>query len=188
MTLDQTKCGDSLSAASGYQRGDDPDCAVMRGHGVAQVYGPDGELKQTVSFTNLITQVGEQLYGERGAGITTLATPTGMQLGTGTTAPAKTGSGSSIGTLVAGSLMPLNGTPSSSIPSSIRRITYATTWAAGSATANGISEVVLVNQATGTQTAAPASATLARALLSPSVNKSSADSLTVTWHHDVGTA
>ena len=106
----------------------------------------------------------------------------------GTTAPAKTGAGSSIGTLVASSLLPLNGTPTSSIPSSVRRITYATTWAAGTATANGIAEVALVNQSIGTQTAAPASSTIARALLSPAVNKGSADSLTVTWHHDIGTA
>jgi hypothetical protein len=187
MTLDHTGLGDTIAASSGYQRGE-PDCATLRGHGVAEVHGPDGELKQTVSFTNLITQVGEQLYGERGAGITTLAVPTGMQLGTGSTTPTKTGSASAIGTLVASSLLPLNGTPTSSVPSSVRRITYATTWAAGTATANGIAEVALVNQATGTQTAAPASSTIARALLSPSVNKGAADSLTVTWHHDIGTA
>ncbi len=188
MTLDHTGIGDEVTAAAGYQRGE-PDTATLRGHGVAELRGPDGELKATVSFTNLITQVGEQRYAEAGAMASpTVGVPTGMQLGTGTTAPAKTGAGSSIGTLVARSLLPLNGTPTSSIPSTVRRVTYATTWAAGTATANGIAEVALVNQSIGTQTVAPASSTIARALLSPAVNKGSADSLTVTWHHDIGTA
>jgi hypothetical protein len=188
MSLDSTGLGDTITSAAGYQRGE-PDTAVLRGHGVAEVHGPDGELKASIAFSNLITAVGEQRYAEAGAMASpSVAVPTGMQLGTGTTAPAKTGAGSSIGTLVASSLLPLNGTPTSSVPSSVRRITYATTWAAGTATANGIAEVALVNQSIGTQTAAPASSTIARALLSPAVNKGSADSLTVTWHHDIGTA
>lgn len=193
MTLDNTHCGDILAASAGYRRDNDTDSAFVRGWLSVEVHGPDGELKSRHIVDNMITRVGEQRYAEAGAlgdSGATVAAPTGMQLGTGTTAPAKTGSGSSItaGNVVANSLVPFAGTPTSSIPSSVRRITYVANWAAGVATANGISEVALVNQATGTQTAAPATATLARAILSPSVNKSSADSLSITWHHEVGTA
>lgn len=186
MSLDATAIGDHMSGTAGYRR-DDADRSVVRGHGVVEVHGPDGALKQRVPFSNLITQIGEQMYGERGAGIAgAVAVPTGMQLGTGSTAVAKTGAGAAIVTLVASSLVAI-GTPTSSIPGTVRRITYATTWAAGTATATGITEVALVNQSTGTQTAAPASATISRAILSPTVNKGASDSLTVTWQHDIGT-
>jgi len=190
MAQDSTSLGDQLALYTEYRRSGDVDVSPIRGHGVVQVHGPDGQVKQTVEFTNLITAVGEQRYAEAGAlgSSATVAQPTGMQLGTGTTAPAKTGSGSSIGTVVANSLVPLAGTPTSSVPSSARRVTYVCNWAAGTATVNGIGEVALVNQATGTQTAAPASSTIARALLSPVVNKGSADSLSITWHHDLGSA
>ena len=189
MTLDSTQLGDTVSTAAGYQRGSDPDTAYVVGHGVLEVRGPDGEVKESVRFTNTITAVGEQRYAEAGAlESPSVARPTGMQLGTGNTAPAKSGSGAAItaGNVVASSLVPLAGTPTSSVPLSARRITYVAQWAAGVATVNGISEVALVNQAIGTQTAAPSSATIARALLSPSVNKGAADSLTITWHHDIG--
>lgn len=162
------------------------DRAGIYGHGVAVVRNAAGEITQTVPFVNLVTQVGDQFYGERAAGI---ASPpgqvTGMQLGTGTTAAAKTGAGAAIVTLVAASLVALNATPTSSLSGSSRRITYVTTWPAGTATATGIAEVALVNQSTGTQTAAPASATIARALLSSAVNKGASDTLTITWNHDL---
>ena len=164
------------------------DTTSIHGHGVAEVYGPDGRLKESVPFTNLITQVGEQLYGERGAGITTVAVPTGMHLGTSSTAPAKTGTGAAIGAYVTGSNVALdNSTPTSSIPGTVRRITYHATWAAGTATASGISEVVITNQASGTNTAAAAANTIARALLSPAVTKGASDALAITWYHDIGT-
>lgn len=184
MTVETARLRDHLTQAAGFGRPTE-DTALILGHGIAEVRGPDGTLKQRVEFTNLVTQIGDQVYGERGAGLAGApAAPTGMQLGTGTTAVAKTGAGAAIGTLVANSLVAI-GTPTSGLNGSARRITYSTTWAAGTATANGIAEVALVNQSTGTQTAAPASATISRALLSPTVNKGAADSLTVTWTHDL---
>lgn len=148
--------------------------------------GPDGEVKLDETVPNLITQVGEQTYGERGAGLAGApAAPASMQLGTGTTAPAKTGTGDVIVTYVAGSSAS-SGTAVSSLSSGKRRLTYTSTWAAGTATATGIAEVVLTNQAAATQTAAPEANTIARALLSPTINKGAADSLTITWNHDIG--
>ncbi len=184
MSIDATGIRDQPIATGDYRRPSD-DHAGIYGHGVVEVHGPDGALKQRVTFENLVTQVGDQYIGERAAGIGGApAAITGMQLGTGTTAVAKTGAGAAIGTLVAASLVAV-GTPVSSLSGSSRRIAYSTTWAAGVATATGIAEVALVNQATGTQTVAPASATQARALLSPTVNKAAGDSLSVTWNVDV---
>lgn len=135
---------------------------------------------------NLVTQVGDAYYGERAAGI---ATPpgqvTGMQLGTGTTAAAKTGAGAAIVTYLAGSDHALDtGYPASSLSGSSRRIQWRTTWAAGESTADGIAEVVIVNR-TFDGVAATEAQTIARALLSPVVNKKAGDSLEIVWNHDL---
>jgi hypothetical protein len=188
MSTDSTRLGDNLATAAGYGRPTD-DVSFVRGHGTVEVFGPDGELKQSVPFTNLITQVGEQLYGERGAGITTLAVPTGMALGTGSTAVAKTGAGAALVAGTSGSAQAFDGSfPASSIPGTVRRIQYKVTWAAGTATATGLNEVVIQN---GTATVVPTNAAttniISRALLSPVVNKGASDSLAVTWNHDIGT-
>lgn len=157
----------------------------IRGRLHVVLIGPDGNTKYDEWLDNLVTAVGDQMYAEQGAGIAgAVARATGMQLGTGTTTPSKTGAGAAIVTLVASSLVAI-GTPTSGTSGSSRRITYATTWAAGTATANGLAEVALVNQSTGTQTVAPASATIARTLLSPTLNKLAGDSLTITWQHDM---
>lgn len=146
-----------------------------------------GELKQSGSFVNLITQVGDQYYGERAAGI---ASPpnqvSGMRLGTGTTTPSKTGAGAAIVTYVSGSSIAIDGSfPTSSLSGSSRRIQWKTTWNAGVATANDIAEVVLTNEASLTDVAGTAANTIARALLSPTVNKGASDTLAVTWNHDL---
>ena len=147
----------------------------------------NGEATYDEWLDNLVTQIGDQYYGERAAGVASPpAQVTGMQLGTGSTAPSKTGAGAAIVTLTASSLVALTGGyPTSALNGSSRRITWQTLWGAGVATANGLNEVALVNQSTGTQTAAPASATIARALLSPVVNKGASDTLTVTWTYDL---
>jgi hypothetical protein len=159
----------------------------LRGYGYYTLTDENGELKDAGFFKNLITQIGDQYYGERAAGI---ASPpgqaTGMQLGTGTTTPAKTSTGAAIVTLVAASLVAIDASfPTSALNGSSRRIQWKTTWPAGTATASGIAEVALVNQSTGTQTVAPAAATISRALLSPTVNKGASDTLAVTWNHDL---
>lgn len=167
-------------------RRDPAELVTVRGLIHVQLVGPDGEIKLDEVVENLVTQIGDQFYAERAAGVASPpAAVTGMQLGTGTTAPAKTGAGAAIVTLVSASLVALSGTPTSALNGSSRRITYAASWAAGVATANSISEVALVNQATGTQTAAPASATIARGLLAPLVNKGASDVLNVSWTHDL---
>lgn len=157
------------------------------GHGFWELFDADGDRVDYGEFANLITQVGDQYYGERAAAIASPpAQVTGMQLGTGTTAVAKTGAGAAIVSLVTASLVAIDGSfPTSALSGSSRRIQWKTTWAAGTATATSISEVALVNQSTGTQTVVPAANTIARALLSPVVNKGASDTLAITWNHDL---
>lgn len=161
--------------------------AGIIGWGFWELLDENGELKDSGQFTNLITRVGDEYYGERAAGIASPpAQVTGMQLGTGTTAVAKTGAGAALVTLVASSLVAIDGSwPTSALSGSSRRIQWKTTWGAGVATATGIAEVVLTNQSTGTQTIVPEADTIARALLSPTVNKGASDTLAITWNHDL---
>lgn len=186
MTISIARVGDSLDVASGYGR---PTVEPFGLHGLVhvQLHGPDGELKYDEMFENLVTQIGDQVYGERGAGLGGApAAAVGMQLGTGVTAVAKTGAGAAVVTFVTGSYKALTAAAATALNAETppgRRITYSALWAAGDATANGISEVVLVNAST--TTAQLAATTLARALLSPVVNKGASDTLTVTWAHDL---
>jgi hypothetical protein len=158
--------------------------AGISGLVVVELVGQDGKIKSHQEFKNLITEVGDRYYGERAAGVAGApAIATGMQLGTGTTAPAKSGAGAAIVTLVASSLVVLNPSiPVSSLSAGSRRLAYSCSWAAGVATAT-IAEIALVNQAIATQTIVPAANTISRALIS--VTKGATDVLNVTWYHDL---
>ena len=61
-----------------------------------ELIGPDGEIKASGDARNALTQVGEQDLAERGTGFASPAAPTGMRLGTGSTAVAKTGAGAAL--------------------------------------------------------------------------------------------
>lgn len=176
---------DTLAAR--FSAGREPiDPAAIAGFGTYRLIGPDGAIKQTGDFINLITDIGDQIYAEAGAG----ASPnlaTGMRLGTGSTAPAKNGAGAAIVTYVSGSNKAIDGTyPQTSDlgAGAGHRITYRTTWNAGEATATGIAEAVITNETPLTDVAGTAANTISRALISPVVNKGAADTLEVTWHHD----
>lgn len=177
---------DSIEVAAGYSR---PflDQMGMRGFVEVELWDEDGNLKLSYVVPNLITEVGDEYYGERAAGI---ASPpdqvTGMRLGTGTTAVAKTGAGAAIVTYVTGSNKAIDGSfPTSALQGSSRRIQWKTTWAAGEGTANNIAEVVITNENPLTNVAGTAANTISRALLSPLVNKAAGDTLAVTWNHDL---
>lgn len=155
-----------------------------KGFGEVCVYGPDGALKQRVEFENLITQYGDQVYAELGSGAAAPNAPTGMRLGTGATAAAKTGAGAAIVTYtVVNSSFAFDSTPTSALNGSARRITYVRTFAPGEATENGIQEAVITNENPITDVAGTAGNTIARATFT-AVNKAAGDTLTVTWTHD----
>jgi hypothetical protein len=177
---------DLIQLEAHYGRLVQPEPVGVFGHGFLALFDEHGRLKDHHGFTNLVTTVGDEVYAKRASGI---ASPpgaaTGMRLGTGTTAVAKTGAGAAIVTYVSGSSVAIDATfPSTAAQGSGWRITYRTTWNAGVATANSISEAVLTNEASLTNVAGTAANTIARVLLSPTVNKASTDTLVVTWNHD----
>ena len=153
------------------------------GHVVAEMFGPDGVLKARVESHNLITAVGDQLYASRGAGLTSSAVPTGMKLGTGSTAVAKTGAGAALVTYLSGS----NKTFDATFPSATGGVaTYKRTYAAGEATtASAITEAVIVNDTIATDATSAAAATISRVLLTGIGSKGAGDTLTITWTHTI---
>lgn len=187
----QTYSFDDLMAIGGFTKPAKPAEEGIHGWGLVARYNQDTALVDLDLFNNLITNKGDQYYAERAAGTATPpAQVTGMQLGTGgATAASKNGAGAAIVTLVASSLVAIDG----GFPTSnglqagavAIRIQWKTTWGAGVATANGINEVALVNQAIATQTVAPAGNTIARAVLGTTVNKAAGDTLAITWNNDL---
>lgn len=135
---------------------------------------------------NLVTQVGDQYYGERAAGIASPpAQVTGMRLGTGSTAAAKTGAGAAIVTYLSGSSQAIEaGYPTSALNGSARRIQWQAVWAAGDATDDAITEAVLTNEDPLTDAAGSAADTIARVVFS-AIDKGAGDTLTITWSHDL---
>lgn len=149
---------------------------------VAEMKNSAGEVTFRHTYTNLVTAVGDQFYAARASGAAGApAAVTGMKLGTGSTAPAKTGAGAALTTYLANSHQALNGAPTASGGT----VSYVATWAAGKATsASPITELVLVNDALADATS-PESATLARILTAsdPIPAKGAGDALTITWNH-----
>ena len=159
---------------------------TLRGELTVARVSLDGVREVLFRGRNLLTQVGDQWLAERAAGLGTLGTVTGMRLGTGTTAPAKTGAGAAIGTYVTGSAKAIDATyPTSALNGTARRITYRTTWNAGEATATGIAEAALTIESPLTDAAGSAADTIARVLISPTVNKGASDTFEFTWTIDV---
>ncbi len=185
---EQTGVDDAMVATLNRGRGGN-DGIGLSGTVTVELHGPDGRLKGRCVTNNIVTQIGDQYYGERAAGISSPpAQVTGMKLGTGSTAVAKTGAGAALVTYLSNSHQAIDGGyPTSSLSSGKRRITWQTTWAAGKATtASAITEVVIVNETLSDATSA-AAATVARALVTGVPSKEAGDVLTVSWTHDLGT-
>lgn len=136
---------------------------------------------------NIVTQVGDQAYAERAANIGAPAAPTGMKLGTGSTAPSKTGAGSQMTTYLTNSHQAFDATyPTSALQGASRRIWYRTTWPAGKATSAGaIAECCIVNNTLADATALSAN-TVSRALVTGVPSKSATDVIIADWTHDFG--
>lgn len=158
------------------------------GHLVLERRDKDGNLIERFEGSNLVTQVGDQVYGERGGGVSGApAAPTGMKLGTGSTAVAKTGAGAAVVTYLSGSNKAFDATyPQSALNGSSRRITYKRTYAAGEATtASAITEAVIVNDTIATDATSTAANTISRILVTGISAKGASDTLTATWNHDL---
>lgn len=159
----------------------------IAGHGTVLVLNADGTVDQRSEFHNLVTQVGVQYYVERAIGIASPpAQVTGAKLGTGSTAPSATGAGAALVTYLTNSHQAIDGGfPVSSLVTGTRRATWQATYPAGKGTSavTLITEAVLVNT-TLTDATSAAAATIARALLSPSVTKAADQILVLVWNHD----
>jgi hypothetical protein len=262
MRSDLSGIGDAMQCALDMARDELGGAFGIVGWGVAELRDGDGQIKQLVPFSNLVTDVGDSFYTSRailalgsttnivsstnaspivvtatahglaagdkvvvashttntnangtwvigtvaantlsllgstgnGVGGATgtvqgLAVPqaSGMKLGTGSTAVAKNGAGAALVTYTTGSQQAFDATfPSAATKGAGAgwRVTYKVTYAAGTATASGLNEVVIVNENVLTNATTAAANTISRALLSPVVNKGASDTLTITWNHD----
>jgi len=187
--IDGEALADAAAREAHYLR-PDQDHSFVTGSGFVELRGEDGRVKHLSVFHNKVTEVGDQVYGERGANIGSNNYATGMRLGTGgETAASKTGAGAAIVTYISGSQEAHDASyPQSSLSSGLRRITYKCTWDAGDVTQNGIDEWVVTNETPITDVAGTAANTISRAIDTTSpVNKGSGDSLAITWNHDLGT-
>jgi hypothetical protein len=148
---------------------------------VIELFDKDGNLKNREVQHNLVTAVGDQMYAARGAGIGSPPNaPTGMKLGTGSTAVAKTGAGAALVTFLSASQHAFDAT----YPQAAAGVaTYRVTWAAGEATtASPITEAVIVNESLTNATSVAAN-TVARVLIAGVGSKGASDTLMITWTH-----
>lgn len=167
------------------------DKSGITGYWVIERRDEHGNLIETGEGRNLVTQVGDQMYGERGAAIASPpAAPTGMKLGTGANtggnAPSKTSTGAALATYLTGSDKAFDSSfPASSLNGSSRQIQYKVTYGAGVATtASPITEAVIVNDTLADATSTAAN-TIARIAVAGISAKGSSDTLTVTWNHEL---
>lgn len=157
---------------------------TLQGKGFAVVYNElEESIKDYCLFGNLITDYGDEFYSKKATG-TSINSATGMRLGTGSTAVAKSGAGAAIVTYITASSVALDSSPASTNKGAGLgwRVTYLTTWPAGTATNSAITEVVITNENPLTNVSGAVGNTLSRAIIS--VNKGASDSLLVTWYHD----
>lgn len=171
------------------------EASFLTGYVEVELRNDDGELIGYCCKPNLITNVGDQMYGEKGAGIgSPPASPTGMRLGTGAStggsAPAKSGANSTLTGYLSGSNQAFDGTFPQSALGTGRVITYKVTYAAGTATtASAITEAVICNDTISSNTgwtsggAGNQAQTISRVALTGIGSKGASDSLTITWTH-----
>lgn len=164
--------------------------AGLVGYGLVVMRNPDGILSID-PFANLITTAGDQYYAQKGIAAIAPAAPSaptamsGMKLGTGTTAVAKSGAGAALVTYLSASNLAFD----ASFPAAAAvggdagwNANYKTTWAAGVATNAAITEAVITNAA-GTNSAAEGAAGMISRTVFTAKNKTVDDSLAITWSH-----
>lgn len=174
---DQSRVADRVVAEMDYRRG--PRSRVLaRGHIVAELFGPDGRLKQRQEIRNLVTDVGDNYLASLAYG--TAGWTYRMKTGSASTAAAKNGAGSyvAVGDYNSGSAHAMDATyPKVGGSNNIAQ--FKVTWAAGENT-NTIRRVSIVDNATDAGEA-DATHTAAIAVFDADIPKGASDSLTVTW-------
>lgn len=147
---------------------------------VAELFGPDGKLKQREVVHNLVTDAGDKYLAF--SCHAPLADMDDMKLGTAATAAAKNGAGAyiAVADYIAGSAHACDaGSPQEGGAANIAQ--YIHTWAAGEATDPTINRVGIVNN-TANAGEADATNTMAMAQFAANIPKGAADTLLVTWN------
>jgi len=166
-----------------------PEPVGFKGVATVELIGPDGEVKDRREVSNLITDAGDLYYAGMIIALVTPAAPaqptkmTGMKLGTGVTAAAKSGAGAALVTYITGSNNPFDGSfPVTQNLGAGLGVNgqYKTTWAAGDVTNAAITEAVIVNDA-GTD-ATTTAANTAQRIVFTAINKGASDTLVITWN------
>ena len=156
------------------------DLCRLYGEVVAEVRGPDGELKQRVIQHNIVSDQGDKFAS---AAIYTAAyTGWGMKLGTATTVASKNGAGSyiAVADYVSGSAKALdNSTPK--VGASANVVQFRRLWAAGEGTNATINRVSICDNTTDAGEG-DATHTYAISVFASTINKGANDTLTVTWN------
>lgn len=159
---------------------------LIEAHGLLEwrLWSEEGDLLVEGASENLLTTYGDEWSIRRLLDATPASGPiTGMRLGTGTTAPSKSGAGAAIVAYAAGSSRALDGGFPTVAAIGVDvgwRATYRTTYPAGVASVSGLAEAVMTNIAIA-DVAGAAGNTTNRGLLSPVVNKGASDTLELTW-------
>jgi len=145
------------------------DDVPIRGHVLVELFGPDGELKETREVDNLVVTAGKNHIADR------LSTSPGgaamgwMEIGTSSTAPAA-------GDTTLGAAIDRNALTSAIDAGNV--ITYVGDWAAGDGTNSALREAGIFN-------AASAGTMLARAVYTL-IDKGALDTLKITWTVTIG--
>ena len=159
------------------------------GYGTVEVFDPEGNLKSSTDFENLITDAGDDYHARKiiaAIAPAAAAAPTaasGMKLGTGTTAAAKNGAGAALVTYLTASNLAFDATYpliSNLGAGLVVNAVYKTTYGAGVATNTAITEAIICNDAATNLTSA-AAATYQRVVFAAQ-NKGAADTLVITWN------
>ncbi len=156
------------------------------GYGVVELFGPDGTLLLVREFANLITDYGDLYYaGKDIAGIPPAnpAAPTaltGMQIGSGTTAVAKSGAGAAMVTFLAGQAFDSGFPQTNNLGAGLGvEAVYKTTFGAGVGTGT-VNEATITN---GTISVASTAGNTISRILTGAITKGAGDSLAITWRH-----
>jgi len=151
----------------------------IQGRVVAELFGPDGELKQREITHNILTDVGDNYIASRIYSAAALWTYR-MKTGSASTAAAKNGAGSYVAAADynSGSAHAMDSTyPKVGTGNNISQ--FKVTWAAGENT-NAIRRVGIVDNATDAGEA-DATHTAATAVFAADIPKGAGDTLAVTW-------
>lgn len=152
---------------------------------------PNGEIKYYEKSENLVTTAGDEYYAKKGmVGISPSnpSAPTaasGMKLGTGTTAAAKSGAGAALVTYETGSNNPFDATfplAEDLTGDTGWAIQYQTTWGPGDVVETALREVVIVNDA-ATDATSSAANTYSRFVFAAAQDKGAEDTLIILWKH-----